>query len=333
MKSENPHMCFYNPPFLSMAHMGMGPEYQPDDAGFSATWPEASIRNSSSKETVYPPVCSPHKNEFFMVTSCWNLITMLQYATVIYAINIYKYIKIWYGMLTTYIPIDDPNGSPAYGQITIGLKAGGLMSNHPPQTWLLDRLSPHPLPSMKRRWDPGSDVMWILVKLGENLGTSQSKCLFHAIWGRNVLPFLCVVPRLTDFSLVFKASSLSHCQWYIPGQALENRKLLGWTFAASDSGKDSIQVSWVKMGECWCFSRPIYGRLDYWWLLNIRLKPDMPDSVHFSVDSPCQLWLVLGGYWIVMPWVDNIYHCLLAIDTSFWQKNVEKYMASKIGCP
>ena len=84
-------MCFYNPPFLSMAHMGMGPEYQPDDAGFSATWPEASIRNSSSKETVCPPVCSPHKNEFFMVTSCWNLITMLQYATVIYGINISKY--------------------------------------------------------------------------------------------------------------------------------------------------------------------------------------------------------------------------------------------------
>ena len=37
MKLEDPHMCFYNPPFLSMAHMGMAPEYQPDDAGFSAT--------------------------------------------------------------------------------------------------------------------------------------------------------------------------------------------------------------------------------------------------------------------------------------------------------
>ena len=34
---KSPHVFFYNPPFLSMAHMGMGPEYQLDDAGFSAT--------------------------------------------------------------------------------------------------------------------------------------------------------------------------------------------------------------------------------------------------------------------------------------------------------
>ena len=275
MKLEDPHMCFYNPPFLSMAHMGMAPEYQPDDAGFSATW----------------PVCSPHKNELFMVTSCWNY----NNAAVIYGI----YIKIWYDILWyAYVPMIQIDGSLVYhGQITsiFDLKAGGLMSNHPQATWLLDRLSPHPLPSMVLALSPGSDVMSILDKLGEHLGKSLvnlnlNVCLMQFEAEMSDSPVFMCCAKADGLQACVQSKFLEPCQWYIPGLALENRfnrsaehlqhlaaartvsKFHGWKWVIVGASPDLF------MGV-WTIEHPTQA----------RFRP------HFSVDSPYQLWLVLGG--------------------------------------